>query len=300
MESLTSGLARDYRDSVISPATPSGDLCLGHLLQAAGLSEVEEVIALRHTVRPKDPTSLRDLSEEGVLAYTRVQTRSTNILPKVPPPMWLVFLAEGQRGTHSRFFGAYENRGEIGVETSNNLRSFDLRPSPFLGSLRNRLVIDWDGAAIRWASRGPHAARLPVVEIADPTAVAFPGYGGVRLTFDELRQVVGDRHYSQWRTALSAVQGIYAILDARSGQLYVGKADGSERILGRWTAYVQDGHGGNVALRELGVKDPKHKHDFVFSILRVFDPGAPSAEVNAAESHFKLALATRQFGLNRN
>lgn len=285
---------------VISPAAPTGDLNLGHLLQSAGLADVGEVVALRHTVRPKDPSSLRDLSEEGVLAYTRVQSRSTNILPKVPPPVWLVFLAEGQRGTHSRFFGAYENRGELPEEATETMRSFDLRSSPFLESLRNRLVIDWDGAAIRWASRGPHAARLPVVEIADPTAVPFPGFGGVRITFDELRQVVSDRHYSQWRTALGSVQGVYAILDGRSGQLYVGKADGSDRILGRWIAYAQDGHGGNVALRDMGVKDPKHKQDFVFSILRVFDPGAPSAEVNAAESHFKLALATRQFGLNRN
>lgn len=284
----------------MSPDSPTGDLSLGHLLQAAGLTEADQVIALRHTVRPKDPASLRDLSEEGVLAYTRVQTRATNILPKTPPPLWLVFIAEGERGTHSRFFCAYENHGELPDEQNDTMRTYDLKPTPLLGSLRNRLVIDWDGAAIRWASRGPHAARLPVVEIADSTSVPFPGYGGVRVTFDELRQVVTDRHYSQWRAALSSVQGIYAILDSRTGQLYVGKADGGERILGRWTAYAQDGHGGNVALRELGVKDPSHKQDFVFSILRVFDPSAPTAEVNAAESHFKFALASREFGLNRN
>lgn len=96
------------------------------------------------------------------------------------------------------------------------------------------------------------------------------------------------------------MQGIYAISDARTGKLYVGKADGNERILGRWAVYAQDGHGGNVALRELGIKDANHKHDFVFSILRVFDPSAPATEVNAAESHFKRALMTREFGLNRN
>lgn len=285
---------------MISPPSPAGELCLGHLLQSAGLVDSAEVVALRHTVRPKDPKSLRDLSENGVLAYTRMQTRSTNILPKVPPPIWLVFLAEGRRGTHSRFFRAYENFGELPKEGTEDERCYDLRPSPFLESLRNRLVVDWDGAAIRWASRGAYAAGLPVIEIADPTTVAFPGYGGVRITFDELRQVVTERHYADWRTALSTVQGIYAILDGRSGQLYVGKADGNERILGRWSSYAQDGHGGNVALKELGVKDPKHKQDFVFSILRVFDASASSAEVNAAETHFKLALATRQFGLNRN
>jgi hypothetical protein len=69
--------------------------------------------------------------------------------------------------------------------------------------------------------------------------------------------------------------------------------------LGRWTAYAQDGHWGNVALKELGVMDPTHKQDFMFSILWVFDPNAPTTEVNAAESHFKRALTTPQFRLNR-
>jgi hypothetical protein len=54
-----------------------------------------------------------------------------------------------------------------------------------------------------------------------------------------------------------------------------------------------------VALKELGVMDPTHKQDFMFSILRVFDPNAPTTEVNAAESHFKRALTTPQFRLNR-
>lgn len=255
---------------------------------------------LRHTIRPKDPTSLQDRSEQGILEYTRVQKVGTTILPKTPPPLWLVLLAEGQRGTWSRFYGAYENRGEVEAERTDEFRSYDLHPSPLLELLRNRLVLDWGSDPIRWAKRGEAAARLPVVEIADPTVVAFPGYGGVLLTYDELRKVVADRSYGLWRAALSEVQGIYAISDARTGQLYIGKADGNERILGRWAAYAQDGHGGNIALRELGVKDPTHRNDFVFSILRVFDPSAPTAEVNAAESHFKRALMTREFGLNRN
>lgn len=294
-----SGSVPGYSGEVGFPTSTAGDLCLGHLLQVAGI-DFDDVIALRHTVRPKDPRSLRDLTEEGVLAYTSRQTVATNILPKTPPSVWLVFLAESQKGTQSRFFCAYDNHGQLPMEEADTERIYDLRPSNVLTSLRNRLVIKWEGAAIRWASRGLHAARLPVLEIAEPTTVGFPGYGEVRLTFDELRQVVTDRSYAQWRTALSAIKGIYAILDSRTGQLYVGKADGGERILGRWTAYAQDGHGGNVALKELGVKDPTHKQDFVFSILRVFDPSASTAEVNAAEEHFKLALATRTFGLNRN
>ncbi len=43
-----------------------------------------------------------------------------------------------------------------------------------------------------------------------------------------------------------------------------------------------------------------HARHFVFSLLRVFGPSTPSSEVNSAESHYKAALMTRQFGLNRN
>lgn len=87
----------------------------------------------------------------------------------------------------------------------------------------------------------------------------------------------------------------------------VGKADGAERILGRWTSYARDSHGGNVALSELAndsaageTTKTDHARHFFFSLLRVFGPSTPSREVDSAESHYKDALMTRQFGLNRN
>jgi hypothetical protein len=91
--------------------------------------------------------------------------------------------------------------------------------------------------------------------------------------------MVSDPRYADWRAALSEVQGIYLITDASKGKQYVGKADGAERILGRWRSYAQDGHGGNVALRDLafvstadGRIRTNHARHFVFSILRVFGP----------------------------
>ncbi|MCD5341741.1 GIY-YIG nuclease family protein [Arthrobacter sp. AK04] len=150
---------------------------------------------------------------------------------------------------------------------------------------------------------------MPVLEIADRDKVHFPGFDGVLLSYHQLREMVDDPRYADWRIALSEVQGIYLITDSSNGKQYVGKADGAERILGRWTAYARDGHGGNVALRELaqqsalgeraGMKTDHARH-FVFSLLRVFGPSTPSSEVNSAESHYKAALMTRQFGLNRN
>jgi hypothetical protein len=91
------------------------------------------------------------------------------------------------------------------------------------------------------------------------------------------------------------VRGIYLITDTRDGRHYVGKADGLETIRQRWSAYAANGHGGNVELKGL---DPR---TFRYSLLRVFDPSTPTAEINIAESHYKLALDSRvPHGLNRN
>lgn len=100
--------------------------------------------------------------------------------------------------------------------------------------------------------------------------------------------------------ALSSVQGIYLIADTSAGRLYVGKADGAERFLGRWSEYARNGHGGNAALRELATADARRREHFQFSILQVFSPGAPATQVDAAEAHFKRALLSRQFGMHLN
>lgn len=72
------------------------------------------------------------------------------------------------------------------------------------------------------------------------------------------------------------------------------KADGAESILQRWSAYATSGRGGNVELRNLDASG------FRFSLLRVFAPATPTREIDAAESHFKTALDSRRFGLNRS
>lgn len=160
--------------------------------------------------------------------------------------------------------------------------------------------MEWSKDAINWSKKGASAAAFPVIEIADPQNVDFPGFDRLVLTRADLRIALDDSRYAAWRTALGSVQGVYLISDSRSGRQYVGKADGGERILGRWSAYARDGHGGNIELRALALGDADHARHFVFSLLRVFGPDTPGNEVDAAEAHFKRALLTREFGLNRN
>ncbi|WP_185996153.1 GIY-YIG nuclease family protein [Nocardioides campestrisoli] len=271
----------------------AGDLTLGHVFDACGL-DPNEVLVVRHTYND-DGLRRGETTFENVLAYTRGQGLR---FKAEQPPVWLNFLAES--GRRCRFWGAFENHGEVAAERNNVHRFFDLRPSDAMSSLADRLVTEWSKDAINWAKRGTVAAAFPVIEIADPQNVAFPGFDRLVLSRADLRMVLEDSRYAAWRTALGSVQGVYLIADTSTGQQYVGKADGSERILGRWIQYAKNGHGNNAALRGLAEVGTDHARHFVFSLLRVFGPDTPPRDVDEAEAHFKRALLTRQYGLNRN
>lgn len=279
--------------------SPRGDLTLGHILEAAGIDPAE-VVVLRHTYRAGHEDELRgpeDLNLERLRDYTHRQG-VRNKLGKNPARIWLVFIATD--GRRCRLVTVYENHGELTDQRTETLRYFDLKESDLLSSLRNRVVVEWSKDSINWAKSGASASSFPIVEVADPEAVPFPGFDGVRIDYAELQTMVKDSRYAAWQTALGSVQGIYLIADTSTGHLYVGKADGADRIFGRWSQYAQDGHGGNKALRELAGKDAEHRRHFQFSLLRVFGPSTPTAEIDAAEIHWKQALLTRNFGLNRN
>lgn len=167
----------------------------------------------------------------------------------------------------------------------------------FAGFLRRPAVPSWTRVGLR-------TARVAAASLSwrsrTPNQVPFPEFHRVLITHAELRDLVKLSHYATWRTSLASVQGIYLIADTSTGQLHVGKADGGERILGRWAAYARDGHGGNVALRDLAGLHPNHRRHVQFSILRVFGPSVATADVDEAEYHHKRALLTRQHRLNRH
>lgn len=275
---------------------------------------LEDIRVIRHVFKPGKPGHLQgpdDLTDERILDYTQWQGISRSAIPADAEPYWVILIADGQR--RSRLWGTYENHGEMLSKRDGTVRCFDLRPSGFLAPLAGRLVVEWDRSTLSWHRRAAsaRAANFPVLEIADRDKIDFPGFDGVLLTFREMCSMVdeGDHRYADWRAALSEVQGIYLITDSETGKQYVGKADGAERILGRWRAYAQDGHGGNAALRQLAYESTEgeaaptktdHARHFLFSILRVFGPSTSSSEVDAAESHYKEALLTRKFGLNLN
>jgi hypothetical protein len=157
--------------------------------------------------------------------------------------------------------------------------------------LEGRVVVEWGAGALAWCQR---ATNKPVLEIRRAAVAAPPAdYMDVRLSHAELRAIVsaGDR---EWRSRLSAVAGVYLILDSASGMQYVGSASGDGGIWGRWSEYARTGHGGNAELQAL---DPAR---FAFSILRVLPATTARAEVVDAEAKYKAKLGSRAHGLNGN
>lgn len=268
-------------------------LTFGAILQTAGI-DPSKALVIRHAyVREHEDDGLpgihADSTDAEILEYTRQQSAKPRVFPVVPPRTWLIFIPEG--GDRARLWSVLENRGE----TSNDgaLRTFDLADSEQLADLRARLVIGWRSPRA-WRINATTAAGYPVMEIADAQPIRFPGFDRLVLDYPQLQAVMREHRYASWRTALASVTGIYLITDTSDGRHYVGKADGEESIRQRWTAYATNGHGGNVELRNT------NPTTFRFSLLRVFDPATPTREIDAAESHFKLALDSRRHGLNRN
>lgn len=267
-------------------------LTLYALLTATDISP-RDVLAIRHAFVELHDDGNPGLSphstDEDILNYTATQSSDAQKFPRNPPRFWAVFIKD--QGRAARFHAIYEN---CGVLTDNGtLRYFDLYTTELLADYKDRLVIDW-AAPIRWHVSGERASTYRILEIAQQRQLAFPGFYNFVLDYPTLQAVTTQTRFEQWRTALASIKAIYLIADTHDGKLYVGKADGAEGLLQRWTAYAHTGHGGNTELRH------RNPETFRFSILQVFDPTTPPYLINEAETHYKRALLTQQFGLNRN
>ena len=83
------------------------------------------------------------------------------------------------------------------------------------------------------------------------TGFDFPGYENVNITWNELHSIVNG-NYPSYQNALRQQKAVYLQTDTNTGKLYVGSATSNNgMLLARWNAYATNGHGGNLALREL-------------------------------------------------
>lgn len=123
----------------------------------------------------------------------------------------------------------------------------------------------------------------------------FPGYEKVNISWGEMNRLLDK---DNWKTALQNQKGVYLLTDISNGKMYIGSAYGENMILGRWRAYLQNGHGGNIGLKRLTFDHIKH--NFKYSILDIYKSTTDDQIIINRESWWKGVLQSRQFGYNEN
>lgn len=178
---------------------------------------------------------------------------------------------------------------------------YDLTEVSDFSDLADRVIIDWGDNARMWHQWYPRSKK-EVTEILPGGYIGdFPGLLNFVLGFDELRKLVRnpDANY-EWYRHLSAVNGIYLILDNKTGRQYIGAAYGNRGIWGRWCGYAVNGTGENTELKTLLDQDPAYHRHFRFSVLQTLPSNVTGREVVAFENHYKEKLGSRAHGLNLN
>ncbi len=138
--------------------------------------------------------------------------------------------------------------------------------------------------------------------LAEPySEKSFPGYKNLHVDFSKIKRVIS-KDQIEWKAALQ-IKGIYLLTDKLSGKRYVGQASGQGGIWQRWSDYVKDGHGGNVALKCLVKSEGREYVDqnFTFTLLEIVESNLEK-DIDARETYWKNVLMTRnpKFGYNEN
>lgn len=156
-------------------------------------------------------------------------------------------------------------------------------------SLGGKLLVDWGPATRSWIQRADNQDKKISelrLQVEEPS---FPGFINFIQPLSRIARLP-----QEWKEILRASRGIYLLTCPRTKEQYVGKADGAEGFFGRWSAYVVDGHGGNLGLKS------RQASDYQISVLEVAGSCASSAEISAMESLWKRKLQSCEMGLNHH
>jgi hypothetical protein len=153
------------------------------------------------------------------------------------------------------------------------------------------LIIKWPGKEISWHRLSDRAAfKIVAIHAESLLSEKVPqNYRDWDLHWNRLNDLP-----ESWKAKLQGWCGIYYIFDVSDGRGYVGKASGSENLLGRWLNYAGSGDGGNAKLRG---RDPAN---FRFSILELIPGDLEDEAVTRREQNWMIRLRTRTsaHGLN--
>jgi hypothetical protein len=168
---------------------------------------------------------------------------------------------------------------------------FDLEPIEEAEAFSERILVRWGPpSSTRSWSQWAERRNKEVVEFRlSASEPGFPGFAQFASAIEELVLLP-----NSWRAALASVKGVYLLVCPESGEQYVGSAYGDSGFWGRWSAYVADGHGGNLLLRK------RKRTNYSVTILEVASPDMSASEIIAREGAWKTKLGSRAHGLNAN
>ncbi len=278
-------------------------LFLTDIINRVGLNP-KEVKLIRHAFSHETFKKYYEMGK--VKEYTQHQKKDFSKGYKY----WMVFISDG--GSLARFEGLYTVLDELPDTKENmpegcpDIEAFKGEASIFmieimevLADYEGKLIIEWGKSARSWAQKG--TTEKPIVAIQAKQLKVFEGFEKLILPYDELKEIVENKHiYESWHTALSSVYAVYLITDIISGKQYVGSAYNKGGLLGRWTIYIETGHGNNRKMIELLEEFPNRYRQFEFSVLQILPKNLSDEEVIHVENLWKKKLHTREFGLNEN
>ena len=209
----------------------------------------------------------------------------------------------GEEGRKSRFIGVYKVDGfNVG---QNNKFYYILNEINGFEDIKERVIVDWISIPRSWHQWMSNVDEKPIIEVLPIDTFhrrSFSDYLDFILDFSELKEIIRNKEaFKEWHQMLSAVKGIYLILDKLTGNKYIGSAYSDTGILGRWQEYVKtNGHGNNKKLKELIENDISYSRHFQFTILMTLPKTMTPPEVIKREQLYKQKLGSRSFGLNEN
>lgn len=278
-------------------------LYLSDVLKRAGL-DVTKVKLIRHALSDK---GFYDCYKAGMVKeYTQQQKNNFSC----GYDYWIVFIADG--GTSCRLEGCYKVNGFIRDDEKAVPKGFphpewfkgegsyyNLQRTDLLLEMEGRLIIDWGKSTRSWHQKALNDKQIVAVQSNQKRI--FTGYENLILSYDDLKDIVEDRiTYENWHTALSSVNAIYLIVDTKEGKQYVGSAYGKNGLLGRWSVYVNTGHGNNKLMKQEVCNHPDRYKYFQFSVLQILPKTMTDEEIIHMETLWKNKLMSKEFGMNDN
>ncbi len=210
----------------------------------------------------------------------------------------------GEEGSASRFAGVFRNNGiirDLEPENGEERAKFDFVELEGFDLLEERVVIEWKNP-VSWLQN--YANRMPVIRIdrglKENNIPVFTRFEDVILDYNQLRRII-ETNNPEWKARLGSCNGIYLILDKKTGRQYVGSTYNKNGIWGRWEEYARTGHGGDKELKPLIEDDAAYARKyFQWSILETLPLRIPDEQAIDREALYKRKFGTREFGYNKN